>query len=85
MAETRQLVNGRVRINLHVYDLKFMLMAIRFLSLGLFLVNQERREVGLVTIKPVWLELSCWPGSSGCSMFVRLNTQMVFQVHSLEA
>lgn len=41
MAETRQLVNGRVRINLHVYDLKFMLMAIRFLSLGLFLVNQR--------------------------------------------
>ena len=43
MAETRQLVNGRVRINLHVYDLKFTLMAIRFLSLVLFLVNQERR------------------------------------------
>ena len=85
MAETRQLVNGRVRINLHVYDLKFMLMAIRFLSLGLFLVNQERREVGLVTIKAVWLEFSCWPGSSGCSMFIRLNTQMVFKVHSLEA
>ena len=85
MAETRQLVNGRVRMNLHVYDLKFTLMAIRFLSLVLFLVNQERREVGLVTIKPVCLEFSFWPGSSGCSMFIHLNTQMVFKVHSLEA
>lgn len=73
MAETRQLVNGRVRINLYVYDLKFLLMAIRFLSLGLFLVNLERREVGLVTIKPVWLEFSCWPGFF-----------WMFNVHSFE-
>lgn len=64
MAKATKLVKGRGRINLHVYDLKFTLMAIRFLSLAPFPANQERREVGHVTIKLVLAELSPWPGSS---------------------